>query len=268
MKHNYILPTLALGAVIIAGQPVLCATLASSEPTPTKQYQNAPSQEEQVYQQAEAERVAGKYDAAIADYNRVLQMNPKNAFALGSRGAAKLMKGDAQGAIEDLTASLNINDKDAFTWTFRGLAYVATNQPQAAISDATKAIGLDPKMELAYFIKGRSEYATKDYTAAIDDLKEAINLHPEYARNWFYAACSLQCMNKMDDAKVAWQKCVELAPNNPDAHYNLAIVLRTLGDKQNAIAELQVAAKQYQELNQQQYAQDALAMIQQLQQAA
>jgi tetratricopeptide (TPR) repeat protein len=51
----------------------------------------------------------GDYDRAIADYNKVIELNPKHAEAYNNRGATHEKKQDHRKAIADYRAALSID---------------------------------------------------------------------------------------------------------------------------------------------------------------
>ena len=65
-------------------------------------------------------RLTGDFSGAIADFNVALQLEPKNAFALRSRGDAKRRLRDFAGAMADLDLALQLKPKNAFALSRRG----------------------------------------------------------------------------------------------------------------------------------------------------
>jgi tetratricopeptide (TPR) repeat protein len=64
----------------------------------------------------------GSLDAAIADYNAALTINPMFAAAMADRGVAWARKGDYDRAIADYDAALRIIPRDAKTRKNRAIA--------------------------------------------------------------------------------------------------------------------------------------------------
>src|SRR5690606_7101097 len=56
---------------------------------------------------------SGKYEEAIEDYTKVIQVDPSDARAYHDRGKAKYHIGDYHGAIEDYTKAIEIDPSDA-----------------------------------------------------------------------------------------------------------------------------------------------------------
>jgi tetratricopeptide (TPR) repeat protein len=66
----------------------------------------------------------GDYDRAIADFNKAIELDPKDAIAYGGRGFAYSSKADYDRAIADLTKAIELDPKNARIYYYnRGKAY-------------------------------------------------------------------------------------------------------------------------------------------------
>ncbi len=66
----------------------------------------------------------GEYDRAIDDYNKAIEINPKNSMAYNNRGFVyDIHKGEYDKAINDYNKAIEINPKDDMAYTDRGNAY-------------------------------------------------------------------------------------------------------------------------------------------------
>ena len=63
----------------------------------------------------------GDYDRAIKDYDRAIQLDPKNVFAYRNRGIAYENKGDHDRAIQDYDRAIQLDPKDAVAYALRGI---------------------------------------------------------------------------------------------------------------------------------------------------
>ena len=70
------------------------------------------------------------------------------------RGKEKVKLGKNFGAIQDFDKAININPKNASAYLGRGLAKHNLGQPIEAIQDYDKAIVLNPNNALAYWFRG------------------------------------------------------------------------------------------------------------------
>ena len=82
------------------------------------------------------------YQAAIADYTKVIDINPRYSDVYYHRGTAKYFLYNYQGAIADYTKAIEINPQDEFVYTFRGLSREWVNDLEGACDDWRKAVDL------------------------------------------------------------------------------------------------------------------------------
>jgi tetratricopeptide (TPR) repeat protein len=96
---------------------------------------------------AEARRAKGNYPAAIALFDRVVDVDPAHPEAYFERARLKGRLGDDAGAIEDLDRHLAVAPSDAAAFAERGFRRLDANDLARAASDFTSAIAIDPKLE-------------------------------------------------------------------------------------------------------------------------
>ena len=81
----------------------------------------------------------GQYDTAISDYNKAIEINPRDAWAYNNRGVAYLVKRQDDRAITDFTEAIELNPRLADAYNNRGLAYYLKDQYDKACSDWNRA---------------------------------------------------------------------------------------------------------------------------------
>ncbi len=86
----------------------------------------------------------GEVDRAIADFEKVIALNPKDAAAYNNRGVVYGMKGEVDRAIADFDKVIALNPKDAKAYNNRGFAYIKKGDKDQAIADFRKALEIDP----------------------------------------------------------------------------------------------------------------------------
>ncbi|WP_395645989.1 tetratricopeptide repeat protein [Terricaulis sp.] len=84
----------------------------------------------------------GRTQQARADYDRALQLDPRNAFANSNRGTLRLNARDYAGAVTDFTQALAVRESAGDHYN-RGLAYNGVQNARAAIADFDAAARLD-----------------------------------------------------------------------------------------------------------------------------
>ena len=90
------------------------------------------------------------YRGAIADYTKVIEIDPNDATAYHERGFAKLQLKDNRGAIADYTKAIEIDPNDAIAYNGRGLAKLVLGQLDDGCLDLSKAgeLGLGQAYEV------------------------------------------------------------------------------------------------------------------------
>lgn len=114
------------------------APIPVSTPTP------APPPYTAYQQSADAHLVKGEYDLAVADYNKVIELNPKNAVTYLSRGLSYYYKQSYNEAISDYNKGIELAPNESMAYFNRGDSYEKLGEAQKAIADYQKAVALNP----------------------------------------------------------------------------------------------------------------------------
>ncbi|MBN2893583.1 MAG: tetratricopeptide repeat protein [Bacteroidales bacterium] len=150
----------------------------------------------------------GDFERALNDYNTVLNYEPKNNEVIINRGITKGKTGDYNGAIEDFNLALSINPDFATAYSNRGLAYAFLRDYDNAIADYTTAINLESDGN-TYFNRGLAYFNLNENEKAIADFNEALNAHFD----------------------------------QPDLYYYKGMTEKRLGNKEQACADILIAAE-------------------------
>ena len=84
------------------------------------------------------------YQAAIADYDEAIRLNPELAEAFNNRGNAKDELGDHAGAIADYDEAIRLKPDDAGAFHNRGISKFNMKDNPGAIADFDEALRLKP----------------------------------------------------------------------------------------------------------------------------
>jgi tetratricopeptide (TPR) repeat protein len=120
-------------------------------------------------------------DGAIADLDRAIKLDSKNAVAYYERAYAKRQKKDTTGAIVDYTRAIELDGKDGDFYKERGDVWVEKKQYSAAIDDIQKAIQLDPKNGGYYGSLGWYQLFNRKPRESITASLKALELSPDDA---------------------------------------------------------------------------------------
>lgn len=118
----------------------------------------------------------GDFTGAMDEYDKALQVNPRNAMAYYGRGRVKLATSDYGAARIELNKALNIDSN----LTSARLALIGilmyTRDFASGISEATKVIEGDPQNALAFYERGICDGEVGRRAEAVSDLSRAKSL--------------------------------------------------------------------------------------------
>jgi tetratricopeptide (TPR) repeat protein len=123
--------------------------------------------------------LAGDWNAAIADYNKAIELDPDLTYSYYMRGLAKTMLKDYEGGISDITKFIASEPNESFAYDARGRVKSLLGDHQGALADYSKAIELATEPDPKYYSSRGDVFRTlASYEGAISDYTRAIDLLP------------------------------------------------------------------------------------------
>ena len=127
---------------------------------------------------------AGRYDQALADFNRAIEINPGFYQAYSNRALVQRKLNQNGQALSDYNRSIEINPSYNEAYVGRGNLYRSQGQIDMALADFSKAIELEPtdpkaynNRALIYQGQGRHNDAIADFTASMTYAPNAVAPH-------------------------------------------------------------------------------------------
>jgi len=208
----------------------------------------------------------GEFAEALAAFDQALALDPGLLQAYSARGYIYSQTGRLTEAISDNLKVLELSPDDFATWKNLAILYNLDNQPAKALEAAEQALARAPEEE-----KGALQ-------AMIAQLRGALGMPQERAPTWQELAqrgAELFNAQRWDEAAqvyeqvlalnpdaidahaalgyIAFQRgdlktaeqhnlrIIELAPNDYNAHKNLALVYQAMGELEKALAQAEIA---------------------------
>ena len=123
-----------------------------------------------------------KWDECIAKCGELIALLPLDseltAKAYNTRGNAKGRRGDYAAAIADFDRALEIDPQNTAAYNNRGNAKDGMGDHVAAIADFDRALEIDPQCAEAYNNRGTVKDGMGDHAAAIVDFDKALQINP------------------------------------------------------------------------------------------
>ena len=235
------------------------------KPETAKGNQSNPTDANGYYSQGLAFAEQGDYRGALANYEQAIKLDPNYAEAYVGRGVAYSNLGEKQKAIDDYSQAIKLNPNYAAAYNNRGLAYSNLGEKQKAIDDYNQAIKLNPNYANAYNNRGIVYYNLGEKQKAIDDYNQAIKLNPNLAQAYNNRGVAYSDLGEKQKAIDDYNQAIKLNPNYADAYYGRGNTRSQLDNKEGAIQDFQKAAELYKQQGNQEWYQNSLNRIKELQ---
>jgi tetratricopeptide (TPR) repeat protein len=219
------------------------------------------------------------HEAALKDFNKAIELNPKYTVAIANRGVTHENLGQKDEAIADLEGALAINPNSPnpdFIIRIANLRYLLNDftgsiadydrllamdklypriyskragseamlgQAEEALRDAEKALGVDPKDEEAYNSRGLANRLLGRLDEAANDFTLAIHIKEDYSRPYNNRGTIYLAQGQPEKALGDFDKAIELDSHFADAYSNRGSVKHQLGKDEAALTDLDTALR-------------------------
>ncbi|MEM9273107.1 MAG: TIGR03032 family protein [Cyanobacteria bacterium P01_F01_bin.143] len=217
----------------------------------------------------------GKWKAASALYQQILQDQPNNAGAWHLLGLTSMQQGKQDKALEAIEKAIALDPNQAEFHNHAGVIHFNLGNLEQGISCLQKSLALKPQsldcrynlalgLQKAGRIKeAKQEYQTliiqnpkyvralvqlgiilqgeQQYEQAIAYNRQAVAIQPNNFQAWCNLAVALQEIEELTEAETSYQKALKFQPQYVEALNGLGTLLEKQGQATNAIAHYQKA---------------------------
>jgi len=179
----------------------------------------------------------GKYEEAIACYNKVLVINPRYEYAWFNKGNSLVNLGRYEEAIACYDNALQIEPKYKPAWINKGNVLRNLGRYEKAIACYDKAIQIEPKDATAWNNKGIALRNLGRYDKAIACYDKALQIEPKDATTWNNKGNVLGDLVRYEEAIACYDKALQIEPKYELAQNNRNLMLTFLGRFEDAQVE-------------------------------
>ena len=151
------------------------------------------------------EQSTGRYDDAILDFSKALELDNQFVVAITNRGFVMMTQGNFEGAENDFTESLRLDAAQPMVISLRAGSKLSRGDIEAAIKDYNDVLKWDSKnavghaeLGFALFFSGKHQAALAEFDQAAELDKKLRFLHP-----WRYLTMLTLDQKQQADAKFA-----------------------------------------------------------------
>ena len=161
---------------------------------------------------------AGRFDAALALYDRALELDPNSARAYVNRGLTRMALERFAEGLADFDRALQLQANLAGAYAGRGVCKAALGRRLEALEDFDRALELDPQDSHSLGAKGESLASLGRDAEAVEAFDRAVALDPNntgWLRRRAYSRLSL---GRNAGALEDCERAVALDPTQPNAY--------------------------------------------------
>jgi tetratricopeptide (TPR) repeat protein len=118
-----------------------------------------------------------RYDQAIQDFNKVIQLNPKYTWSYVARGHSYAYKKQFSLAFADQETAIRLEATEV-TYTGRAMDLIEAGAYDRAIADLNEALRINDKYFYGYLRRGDAYLKKHEFTKAESDYRRAVELRP------------------------------------------------------------------------------------------
>lgn len=189
-------------------------------------------------------RKAGDLDAALADFNRVVSLNPDFARAFHARGLVRDEQDQPDKALEDVDRAIKISTKDWTAYYTRAAMRRAKQDYDGAMADIEKAADLKPKQAQVGLMRALLKSDKGDYDAARAEADKLIDDGDAKAAAYYVRASIAFDEHDLNSATTDVDKALDLKDTLAAALLLKGRILEARGEKAGAKSRYQQALAQ------------------------
>ncbi|HEV2381210.1 MAG TPA: tetratricopeptide repeat protein [Terriglobia bacterium] len=152
-------------------------------------------------------------------------------------GIGLLLQGDLKGAERAFETVTKVRPDYADGWTNVARALIQEGNTDAAKPILAKALQLNPNLASAHYFEGLAFKTDGDYAAAYQQFALAAARYPSDRVNRNQMGRMLFLERKYQEAVAEYARTLSIDPEDLEAHYNLMLCYRGLGDDPQAARE-------------------------------
>ncbi len=189
-------------------------------------------------------RKAGDLDAALADFNRVVSLNPDFAAGFHARGLVRDDQDAPEKALEDFDRAIKVDPKDWGAYYSRAVLRRARQDYDGAVADVEKAADLKPKQPQVRLLRALLKVDKSDYDAARAEADKVLADGEAKAGAYYVRAAVAFAQNDLDAASADIDKALEFKDSLAPALVLKGRILEARGDKPAAKSRYRQALAQ------------------------
>ena len=175
-----------------------------------------------------------RFEAALAELNQALAMDPENALVFAKLALCYQGLQDRENALGAARESIRLEpDQDYHHYVYAFVLH-QWNYEDAALGAVEKALSLDPEDPAYHALQGSIFLAKRRWKKALAAADRGLALNAEDQQAMHVRALALKQMGRGEEAAEILHEALKLDPDNADNHANMGWQLVDQGDYDQA----------------------------------
>jgi tetratricopeptide (TPR) repeat protein len=188
------------------------------------------------YHQGSRQLEAKDNDAALANFERALNLQPDHYKSWFGRGMALGNLERHLEALRSFDEALSVQPNASFGWHNRAIALGKLSRHLEALNSFDRAIEFNPCAPNIWHNRGLTLIDMGLYNKAVLSFDRSLNLQPEAYWAWYNRGNALLELKLYYQALNSFDRAIEFNPDDAKAWYNRAIAANFMGLYRQAIA--------------------------------
>jgi tetratricopeptide (TPR) repeat protein len=193
------------------------------------------------YSKALQEFQSGNYASAAKLFEGVEAASPGVTDALLFEAKSLIHLQDFSRAESTLRSYLRGHRDSSDALYLLGFVLHRLNRPTESLETYTRAAAITTPTGDDLKVVGLNYVLLDDYADAIQWLKKSVEVQPTHKDAWYYLGRAYYSKGQLREARAAFEKVLELHPQDTKAQTNLGLVLETSGQTEAAIEAYRTA---------------------------
>lgn len=184
----------------------------------------------------------GELDKAEIHLNQATRITDNFSETFLVKGILDYARRKFNLAIDDYSKAIQINPKLAENYFYRGNAYLARNNPDPAWTEYIESIKKDPSKSLGAYMKYMNSYGFKDdVLKAILDYGKAIRINKKFSQAYLNRSIAFRRYNEDYRALSTLEDLVKVEPENDFFYAEKGVLNLDLGKYDEALKDFEKA---------------------------
>ena len=177
----------------------------------------------------------GRYQEALACYERAIASVPDDSFLWRGKGAALEHLGRNTEALACFEQAIKVDPTDAVAWNCKGAVLGQIGRFEEAIACLDRALDIKPNDADTLCNKADTLSDLGRFAEAITYAEQSVHLAPRHAAAWTEKGRGLHSLGQLVEAVQCYDQALQIDPYLPVVWYNKGLIAEAQGDLGSAL---------------------------------